>query len=1091
MRISFRLILFFLLSSLALGQEGDCRDSLRELFRGDSVSQEKLREFLKLQSGITLHKLAYASVRSSGLEQEFRLEKEILNLLNKVRARRKSDPEFEKVYELFHDNGNKLSRNALAKALPYISDILNDQNKEQSAAERMAFNINQGDIKMLAILAEREAFANGQYASSLWRDASDDRSVLNFTKIINSSVRNSQGPSQGMLARFDERIEELHASAVELLNELDISDACRKEIASCVANGAGRSVVSPELSTFLTELVEEIELSDKHKLLRYDDVWLHTGKRAGADKIVKAAPPAKRKNAPKVYLEPERNPDKVIHQALIEKVLGSMPLLFTREDLAGDRELTLALAQAIDQGILGKKGAERFFYFKGQKYNLPELWNSETREAPDGKLQWAWTKALSLGDKAGDWWGVSRPKRFIQKLGLDVLELRGKGVGEAFPHIEKEDLPDFFATWEKQEKAFGHKFSFMFNGKLYNIDSGKEVEKGAKAFLTQFRAWGEKGSDVEIVSPFAQSPEVKTEIASEIDKENRAYINGGKALHISGVEVEFDREYDRAKKEQTQDSYPPKEAIKEIASRSPEMSALTLKTMADRKRSFVAESGKAYDLFRGEIDRTSALNIVKNADSRLPDTRLIANAVSILNDEAVFESEGKRFYADNGRALAAQAGNATLEGYVNDDRRQLELEKINAQEDISVILDYHKRYPNESCSAISVLDKSSAKLRVFEIKNETAYVVWESEALVGASVGDEKTEHRGGILGAVSNNKTAAGVFSFGRVSAEGPKRLELVSGGEVAAILGPAGTLRGGLLNDGNLENNRDTGGGILLARDSLARLEKDFMAEGCPFYVLPEGENVKFQALGQNLALVSGNRERSGNYHYTPSMQEEPLPIRILARNDSDLNQVSLEFLKSLEDNKARIMSDLGVSNSEYNQMAKLAFGILGVESQFGEGLELFPKGEQGGFELKKILNPRRHKEEAHGAAVVFLGKLLKRGEFSLDPDSRSRGLTQIKAVEDYPMIKKFGGINRDNLMEPDKAAVATMYVLGEMLERLKREELSHSSISDKNRMEYLYYIYNGQDKQIANSSATPELNEKARKVSAYADRLTVYSK
>ncbi len=48
--------------------------------------------------------------------------------------------------------------------------------------------------------------------------------------------------------------------------------------------------------------------------------------------------------------------------------------------------------------------------------------------------------------------------------------------------------------------------------------------------------------------------------------------------------------------------------------------------------------------------------------------------------------------------------------------------------------------------------------------------------------------------------------------------------------------------------------------------------------------------------------------------------------------------------------------MSNDEYDEMAKIAFGVMGVESQFGEGLDLFPDG----FSLKNFLNPRRHKEK-----------------------------------------------------------------------------------------------------------------------------------
>ena len=62
--------------------------------------------------------------------------------------------EDKKAKEIFQKN--KLSRTALARILPYVKDILNDQNKITDAKKRNKYIIQTSDLKLLSILAEKE-----------------------------------------------------------------------------------------------------------------------------------------------------------------------------------------------------------------------------------------------------------------------------------------------------------------------------------------------------------------------------------------------------------------------------------------------------------------------------------------------------------------------------------------------------------------------------------------------------------------------------------------------------------------------------------------------------------------------------------------------------------------------------------------------------------------------------------------------------------------------------------------------------------------------------------------------------------------------
>lgn len=1079
----------------------DCFDSLRELFRNDPVEQQKLREYLNIQSEITLHKLAYASIRSSGLQQEFRMEKEILKLLDAQKKKHAGDQELEKIHALFNDPNNKVSRNALAKAIPYIAEILNDQRNEQNAFERNYFNIGEADIKVIALLAEREEFANGKYASALWKNRSSDKSILNFIKIINSSVRTTGLPSEKMLARMDKRIKTLQGRAVELLSDMDVEEACKRMVASCEIDGKEAQALTPELSEFLVSVSNEIELENKHELLKYDDVWLYAGK-GNSSKIsasVRGSGPKSNTQRPSAskpsaiidagdvpnYEPPVANADEVIHEALIQKILDVMPQLFTRADLGGDKELTVALAQAIDEGVLVKRGKDRFISYKGNKYYIPELWNSTTRQS-NNKLEWAWNKVRDANDAFIDWWPNRAVSKTISDRIFEIRERKGDDIQERYKHIDEDDLYDFMMTWGRQKNGYGNEFAFTFKNKLYDLKTGDEIPRGAKEFLDRFAA--AEPADKIANSPFDSAD--KDKVAKELRKGNQSYISGNSTYHVSGAKVDFDREYARALRDHNSASgivepFPTKGKVREVQANT--NNELVLKSLADRKRAFMKD-GKAYDLFRGVLTREQSVSeIISNRkkqgvkSARTPasyrgmgDSYLASNAAAALNIESTFELDGKKYYTDNGRAVVSKVGDTAIKGYHNHDDKMDNTAKANLLEDKEVILEYYRTRKNNKCEYVSMLDKKSSKLEVYKLGKSSPEKVWSTEALVGREISDEipALVNRNGSPQA--DGKTPAGVFKL--EADNGQPRIGLGTQKNWEAWISAAGLSESHLLNDGNLSNNRSTDQKIKIDRAKFKHFKKNYLQASCPFYILTETDEAKIQIVGDRLALVSTGAKED-NLAIDNSSKEAPKEIRIVSRAD-DLNDTAKGFIKSLEKNKASIMEDLNLTNSQYNGLAKTAFGILGVESQFGKGLD-------GG------LSPRSHKEKSYGAMLVAIGKLVQRGEFTFDPDDESRGLTQIKEVEQYLKGTKYSHLRGKDLMKPDNAAIATMYVLSSMLDELRKVDSNNDSIKDSNRLDYLYYIYNGQTRQVANASATPALNERAKKVNAYADLITVYSK
>lgn len=242
------------------------------------------------------------------------------------------------------------------------------------------------------------------------------------------------------------------------------------------------------------------------------------------------------------------------------------------------------------------------------------------------------------------------------------------------------------------------------------------------------------------------------------------------------------------------------------------------------------------------------------------------------------------------------------------------------------------------------------------------------------------------------------------------------------------------------------------------------------------------KDESFYENTSIVSGNYDYTD--HLTPALRPRltdlllpnvlTAPISLGSRGvaayrgndrtiDLGTHGVAVKFAQTLDQEKRRLMELYGLDNDEYNELAKLSFGILGNESEFGLG------------------NKYVIKENAQG--LVSAAKWLK-GNSS----ANSRGLTQIKEVP-RAIINEYG-ITTNDLVYPGDAAVATLGVLAEKYKTLKRIEHRHPAITPENRFDYVLYLYYGNSSEISNGTATPEINNYVQNVKRYAENhLEIY--
>lgn len=237
-----------------------------------------------------------------------------------------------------------------------------------------------------------------------------------------------------------------------------------------------------------------------------------------------------------------------------------------------------------------------------------------------------------------------------------------------------------------------------------------------------------------------------------------------------------------------------------------------------------------------------------------------------------------------------------------------------------------------------------------------------------------------------------------------------------------------------------------------------------GTSFYILPNSEDHHFKIKSGKIKFTTKGK-KSDYLPYNFSKKDlKTAKIKSVIKDKRYQTKTAVEFMKEIDDRKAELTKLYKLTDQEYNELSKLAFGILGNESQFGESKK---------YHIKE--------------ALPWLVALAKGN--GVDTSRNSRGPTQIKTVPSK-IAKKYG-VTKDNLEEPKKAAVATMGFLAEALSELKAKEKYHPGINEENRYNYIHYIYMGKSSEITKATATPMRNIYFKQILNYNKGLEVYEK
>lgn len=202
-------------------------------------------------------------------------------------------------------------------------------------------------------------------------------------------------------------------------------------------------------------------------------------------------------------------------------------------------------------------------------------------------------------------------------------------------------------------------------------------------------------------------------------------------------------------------------------------------------------------------------------------------------------------------------------------------------------------------------------------------------------------------------------------------------------------------------------------------------------------------------------------------------PLPVKYVNHDPESDSELTRRFLKTLSAFKPKLMSMYHLTNHEYDSLARMAFGILGNETEFGESFK---------YQVKE--NPLT------SWIVPVLKSLKGKG------DARSRGLIQMKNIPEslrrtYPELEGHSEL----LTRPDYAALAAMSYLSETLDELRRRKATFNAKAPEryrmnawNEYDYLPYLYMGKNAAIRDGTATPDKNLYVQSLKRIMAKITV---
>ena len=369
--------------------------------------------------------------------------------------------------------------------------------------------------------------------------------------------------------------------------------------------------------------------------------------------------------------------------------------------------------------------------------------------------------------------------------------------------------------------------------------------------------------------------------------------------------------------------------------------------------------------------------------------------------------------------------------YQDWDKVKKRKQEINKMVQADIIKEYHKNSNEEYL----IVDKKRGKMHLMKGNKEiSSYNVG-----TGENIGDEQTrtwvdKETKKTDWSKGNKQTGAGIYTVSAKQAKNSHYSNAPSwnfineyGIEVPMAIHAAPQGRVRKITDKDETNNRVSNGCINGICYNLEDLYKKGYKEGQKLYVLPDDENNTYEIKNGKLVFSSKNPDVNRTVktlNYKPiklEIDEKTFKDKVFTAfdfNDEEEFKTTKSYVKSLQDNKQKIMKATQIDGDTYNDIAKIAFGIYGTESNFGDTHSAL--GNLGRA-TNKFFNPKSSSSpDVKSKATTY----------NVNNDNNSVGYTQIRWTQlnerEKKVLKELGITSNKDFLNPEKSAISTAAIL-----------------------------------------------------------------
>lgn len=454
------LLICAVLSLNALSATPSCLEALKVLF-AQEVDKKEAGEFLKLQSDITLHRLAWTYLKAQEQSQDNKIksvEKTIVELLNQKYTNNNED--FRKARDAYESQ--PLSRSMLAEIAPYLKDIMAKEFGEESKL----FQLNSSDLKLLAVLAKREKAMSkdGQYDHRMFGEHGPN-SVLNFVKMINNDygVKNKNSKNdlkiEMKLAGLDQTMSHLQKKMNKFFDTMNLPAECQDDGICDPTDPLISDLFTKDqdIQNVLWETIRSKLPSDDDlfKDLEYGDLWL---------KVRHRNPQAKKTPIPK-DVKKATAPDKIKFTDTKEEKKSEV----SPERKVGEKRQILKTSHGVYVSDVGVMIHDPLSIIKREQ----SLENVEVIASKDLEFQQKMASAIMGQDTIFEYAG----KLYWRKNGKEVA---ADEALKTLPPVKQQLSRSYITSKnpafvnEQVKSIMNGDETFIYDGELYNIFGRKE-----------------------------------------------------------------------------------------------------------------------------------------------------------------------------------------------------------------------------------------------------------------------------------------------------------------------------------------------------------------------------------------------------------------------------------------------------------------------------------------------------------------------------------------------------------------------------------------------------------------------------------------